>query len=569
LLGDVSESNLDISGDFYVDFAFTLAGVLFRGTGVDDRWSAVISLPNIELYNRTGGVSVLAASYNASLAAGTHTIRVVCIGETLQIYVNGVLCITYASAVRKTATLIGVRLGNINETADNFYVYSRNQEESRFWGGTTVGDATLAPYTDDQFTDVFRLLFTKDPITQGIVPGYLSALAVSGAVSPVSAATGAAIVDGKVYVNQDAKAVIIPTPAVSARYDRIVLRKDFVAQTVRITRIAGVEGAGVPAITQIDGVTWDIKLTQVYITTLGAITLTDERSNAISRLTSFRDYRHICEGRLTLTSGMPITTSDVLAAATLYFAPYLGNRIGLYYAGGWDLYDFTEKSVSMAAWTIDKNYDIFGYYDGSALALEGLVWTDDTNRATPIVLQDGFYVKQGDPTRRYLGTIRMSAAGQCEDSTSKRYVWNLHHRKLRALRCFETTDNWAYNVAAWREINGGSTLGTSRFGFVIGLVEDLVAAQALHTVDILGASRIATGIGVDVSNANSAVIFGASQVGNSRSSPLHALYRGYPGLGFHTLRMLEFGNVVTAIPTFHGDDGTTLEQSGMRGEVWA
>jgi len=71
--------------------------------------------------------------------------------------------------------------------------------------------------------------------------------------------------------------VVIPSPTVSTRIDRIVLRKSWVAQTVRITRIEGIEGGGAPALTQTDGTTWDIPLYQVSITTGGNITLTDER----------------------------------------------------------------------------------------------------------------------------------------------------------------------------------------------------------------------------------------------------------------------------------------------------
>src|SRR6185436_9706895 len=38
----------------------------------------------------------------------------------------------------------------------------------------------------------------------------------------------------------------------------------------------------------------------------------------------------VCDGRLTLTSGTPVTTGDVTAATTLYFTPNGGNQIALY-----------------------------------------------------------------------------------------------------------------------------------------------------------------------------------------------------------------------------------------------
>lgn len=153
-------------------------------------------------------------------------------------------------------------------------------ESSWFWGSTTPGDA--GPYTDDEFSDLVRKIFQADRATQGPLTGIGSELAVSGTVSPVTVAAGAAVVDGKLYESTAAETVAIPTPAALTRIDRIVLRKDFSAQTVRITRIAGAEGGSAPAITQLDATTWDVKLAQVSITTGGAITVTDERVMAHS-----------------------------------------------------------------------------------------------------------------------------------------------------------------------------------------------------------------------------------------------------------------------------------------------
>ena len=158
-------------------------------------------------------------------------------------------------------------------------------ERSWYWDGTTIGDATIAPYdSDTDFGDIWRYLFTQDRTLMGIIEGVLNELAVSGAASPVSVATGAALVDGLFYLNDAVVSVTVPTPAGATRIDRIVLRKSWAAQTVRVTRIAGVEGGGAPALTQSDGVTWDVPLAQVSITTLGAITVTSERVIARSPL---------------------------------------------------------------------------------------------------------------------------------------------------------------------------------------------------------------------------------------------------------------------------------------------
>jgi hypothetical protein len=51
-------------------------------------------------------------------------------------------------------------------------------------------------------------------------------------------------------------------------------------------------------------------------------------------------------GRLTLTSGTPVTTSDVTAAQTLYYTPYIHDQIALY-TGSWAGVTFSEKSLKL------------------------------------------------------------------------------------------------------------------------------------------------------------------------------------------------------------------------------
>ncbi len=154
-------------------------------------------------------------------------------------------------------------------------------ETSWFWGGTSPGDATDAPYDDDEMSDVFRKLFQENRTSQGVIEDYESELAVSNpAGNDIRVAPGAALVDGKFYENDANDDTTIATPGVSTRIDRVVLRKSWAAQTVRIAILTGVEGGGVPALTQTDGVTWEIPLAQVSITVAPAITITDERVNA-------------------------------------------------------------------------------------------------------------------------------------------------------------------------------------------------------------------------------------------------------------------------------------------------
>lgn len=154
-------------------------------------------------------------------------------------------------------------------------------ESSFFWNDNGIGDASLSPYSDYEFvSEVFRFVLQYDRETMGPIdtgdPAYTGGLVVNAGAGQVTVQTGVALVDGSFYKNSAAVIVAILTPAASTRVDRIVLRKDFGAQTVRIFRIAGTEGAGAPSITQTDGVTWDVKLATVSITTGGVITVTQE-----------------------------------------------------------------------------------------------------------------------------------------------------------------------------------------------------------------------------------------------------------------------------------------------------
>ena len=115
--------------------------------------------------------------------------------------------------------------------------------------------------------------------------------------------------------------------------------------------------------------------------------------------------------RLTTETGVSVSTSDRIAQSTLYFTPHAGNQIALYNGTSWSVYVSAEISLALTGLTSGKNYDVFAYWTGSAVALElSTAWTSDTARATALVRQDGIWAKSGTLTRRYVGTIRATAA---------------------------------------------------------------------------------------------------------------------------------------------------------------
>ncbi len=165
-------------------------------------------------------------------------------------------------------------------------------EKSYLWTTGGAGDGATT-YTRADWARIAKVLAACNG-AEGIGSDYLNALAGSvGGANTVNINTGGAVVDGKPYDNDASVGVNIPSASGggNTRIDRIVLRADWTAQTVRITRIAGTDAASptAPAITQSSGTTYDIKICQALVTTGGAVTLTDERDFAQSGANSLKN----------------------------------------------------------------------------------------------------------------------------------------------------------------------------------------------------------------------------------------------------------------------------------------
>lgn len=281
----------------------------------------------------------------------------------------------------------------------------------------------------------------------------------------------------------------------------------------------------------------------------------------------YLDIRHICQGRLTLTTGTPVTTSDVAAATTLYFAPYKGNQIGLYDGTRWKLYAFTERSISIPA-TTDTNYDVYLYDNSGTLTLELVAWTNDTTRATALATQDGIYVKTGATTRRYLGTVRTTdTSGECEDSTSRRFVWNYYNQINRPLLAKDSTASWTYSVNTWRAANNATAFGVARVGVVVGVAEAPILMRYSMFVYTTGVPWVAAGIGIDSTAVNSAPVWGtAGAAGVYTTLPIPVINQALSA-GYHYVQALEKVQAV-GTTTWHGigSAGGAVE-TGMTGHI--
>lgn len=288
----------------------------------------------------------------------------------------------------------------------------------------------------------------------------------------------------------------------------------------------------------------------------------------IDTLSRTTDSPHVCGGRLTLTSGTPITTSDVTSATTVYFTPFNSNKLSLYNGSRWVLISFTEKSVSVPA-TTTTPFDIFGYDNSGTLALEAVNWTNDTTRATAITLQNGVYVKSGTATKRYLGTARTtSVSGRTEDSLSKRYLWNMCNRQPRPLRALSTTDSWSYTTATWRAANNDTTVGVTRLEYVAGLAYEPLSVEVSVPYNYNAtAGDAAVGIGINSTSANSANYYGG--YASTYYSQANAIYSSFPTVGYSYAQWLEISVAAGTTNWYtNSQSGGTQRQGGMLGVIW-
>lgn len=354
-----------------------------------------------------------------------------------------------------------------------------------------------------------------------------------------------------------------------------------------------------------------------------------------------------CEGRLTLTTALPVTTSDVTAAGTLYFTPFHGNVLALYDGADWNGFAFSELSLALSGLLPHSIHDVFVYDNSSTPTLELTAWnagatgaitgctnanppvvdsaghglsvddivtisgvvgstgingtfrvsavTTDTftlktlaaanpgapgayssggawykanytgSRATALTTLNGVYVKNGATTRRYLGTIRMTAtAGQTEDSAARRLVWNYCHRVRRNLRVIDgSNSSFTYSTTTWRVWRNNLALAAE---CVIGVSEDLAEFHSGATSGNSSGSPRAVGVGIDALTTNSAPIFPGS---NDTAAIAHyANYKGYLSAGGHRVNWLQRGALAGTVTWY---DGLSSEpfQSGLDGSIAA
>lgn len=215
----------------------------------------------------------------------------------------------------------------------------------------------------------------------------------------------------------------------------------------------------------------------------------------------------VSNGRLTLTSGVPVLSSDVTAAATLFFTPYNGNQVLIWNgASAFVSTTFSELQLDVTALAADTVYDIT-ISNPAAPQLNAVAWASAVARATALIRVNGVPTVGGET---YLGTIATNSATRLNmmfiplyavGGTSNRLdVWNMYNRVDIFSINTDSTATWAYDANAYRAKNNNTNNATT---FVCGLSEDALQSTNNAAMNVTATTTLGSiGIGLDVSNAN-------------------------------------------------------------------
>lgn len=239
-----------------------------------------------------------------------------------------------------------------------------------------------------------------------------------------------------------------------------------------------------------------------------------------------------CDARLTLTSGVPVTTADVTGASTVYLTPYKGNQVALYTGARWLLHSLTEIHLDLAGLTAGKNYDVFLHNASGTLTLSlSSAWTDDTTRADALAYQDGVRVLASDHTKRLMGTIRATGETTTESSLLRRFVAN-EAKPVATVGSVLKSGNWSYNSNTWRYANNDAS---SRVEFLCG-GRGHVDGIGLHLMRSVGGEA---SLGIDDATGNPSGVFGAYTSMGTGNSAYNSQINTDLAEGYHFVSCVE------------------------------
>ena len=285
------------------------------------------------------------------------------------------------------------------------------------------------------------------------------------------------------------------------------------------------------------------------------------------------------QGRLTLTSGSPVMSADVVGATTIYYDDYSGNALPIYNGTASAMYPITSGQLSLALNATDEPigalYDVFAVnVAGAATLCAAPDWSSLTARSIGVTLTVTGYWTNAAATVHcyagatdegavaanegtYLGTFYTTAAGATTmqfqpaaaagGSGCTMGLFNSYNRTAAACTDSDSNNSWAYAANTWRPADGSTANAVT---FVDGL------GQSWLTVDsrdaITPGSTGAGNIGSDLDSTSARpVVIGQVYVPTAGNQTTSAHTNFPPVLGLHTVTEVEASPLGVNV-TFYG-----------------
>lgn len=291
----------------------------------------------------------------------------------------------------------------------------------------------------------------------------------------------------------------------------------------------------------------------------------------------------IPQGRLTLTSGTPVISSDVTAGTSVYYTPFIGNLAPIWDGTQYVMRSFAELTLSLASQHTASNlYDVFLYWNGSTVDIvTGPAWGVATAGScsrgtgagtTEIERKNGLWTNKNSITGRngastytidaykalYVGTIVIDGTnGQISQHVTwgqsrKPGPWNAYNRDKRVIMAGDSTASWTYGTSTWRQsrATAGNTLMT-----LCGLAEEYINVSFLQSSTITSANGAVFGIGKNSTTTPVGQIARNQQpTSGTQTITSMAHYIEKPSIGIHNFNPLEYGETSSGSTTMNGTE---------------
>lgn len=305
------------------------------------------------------------------------------------------------------------------------------------------------------------------------------------------------------------------------------------------------------------------------------------------------------QGYLTLTSATPIIPTDVTAATTVYYTPFVGALVPIWNGARFMPTIFSELSLTLSSsHSASGIYDVFVFSNNGTLTLvTGPIWATVTAGSgargtgagtTQLTRTNGLWVNTVAMTGRngvttysvsagyatYLGSIFIDGTqGQVSchrtfGQSRKWGVWNAFNRQPVILKAGDATASWNYTTATIRAANGSSSNSLTVFQ---GLAEEPIDLSHIATNNnTTSAQRAEIGIGYNSTSAysgrlSSRQLYGASFAdANPGTSHAPARYIAPPSLGTNVATALEY-STAGGTTTWYGTESNMLLTATWRG----